>query len=204
MNYNFNSDMRVTLSNRILRMYVPAGSAGRVGVEAVDVDPISGRFSAVIVAPEDDPSAIRHRVTGQIKRMIAVPVLAERLLAGEIIRKDNTKTLWVPAKKLQKDIVTDISLLVGKSVKRGLGPGQLIRAAEIRDPILVPRGGLVTILLRLPNMTLTSQGRALENGSEGDVVRIQNTQSNKTVQATVAGEGLVTVRLTSQELAMRP
>ncbi|HMA14754.1 MAG: flagella basal body P-ring formation protein FlgA [Bacteroidota bacterium] len=42
-------------------------------------------------------------------------------------------------------------------------------------------------------MQLTAQGRALENGAEGDVVRVMNTSSNTVVSAVVIDSGVVEV-----------
>ena len=76
-----------------------------------------------------------------------------------------------------------------------------MQANSIRRPILVAKGSLVTIILKAPQMTLTAQGKALENGSDGDTVQITNTQSNKVIEAEVTGPGKVSV-LAPNQLAM--
>ena len=42
-------------------------------------------------------------------------------------------------------------------------------------------------------MQLTAKGKSLENGGKGDVVRIQNTDSGKTIEAVVIGPERVAV-----------
>jgi flagella basal body P-ring formation protein FlgA len=42
-------------------------------------------------------------------------------------------------------------------------------------------------------MTLTTQGRSIEQGAVGDVVRVTNTHSNLIVVGKVTGANLVTV-----------
>ena len=44
-----------------------------------------------------------------------------------------------------------------------------------------------------PGMSLSARGKALDNGSEGDTVRIANAQSSNIVEARVTGPGRVTV-----------
>jgi len=44
-------------------------------------------------------------------------------------------------------------------------------------------------------MTLTAQGKAEEDGSRGDVIRVRNLQSNKTIEATITGPDSVAVNL---------
>ena len=48
-------------------------------------------------------------------------------------------------------------------------------------------------MLRAKQMLLTARGKALQHGSEGDVIRIANTQSNQTIEAEVVGSGRVAV-----------
>ena len=45
----------------------------------------------------------------------------------------------------------------------------------------------------MPKMILTAQGKALDNGADGDTVRITNTQSKKVIEAEVTGMGRVAV-----------
>ena len=195
------AELRVQISNRMLQFHMPSDTIGGIGIDDLNYDSVSGRFAAIIRIPENDPSAQRHRVTGRVLKMIRVPVLNERLLAGETIREDNLKEILLPARKVQRNVVIDVDTLIGLTPKRGLAAGIPIRRADIQAPVMVSRGGLVTMNLNYSNMTLTSQGRALENGSKGDVVRVVNTRSNKTIQAIVIGDGLVTVRTGNPELA---
>ena len=57
----------------------------------------------------------------------------------------------------------------------------------------MPKRSLVTILYEVPRMTLTAKGRALEDGSNGEVIRVANTQSNTVVDALVVGPHTVVV-----------
>jgi len=58
---------------------------------------------------------------------------------------------------------------------------------------LVSKGSLVTIILKKPGLSLTSQGRALQNGADGDTIRISNTNTSRTIEAVVIGSNIVTV-----------
>ena len=47
------------------------------------------------------------------------------------------------------------------------------------------------IVLQAPGMTLTAQGKALEDGGRGEMIRVVNIQSNRTIDATVQAAGQV-------------
>ena len=64
-------------------------------------------------------------------------------------------------------------------------PGRAIRSTNVRRPVLVEKGSLVTMSLDRPGMSLSARGKARDNGSEGDTVRIANAQSSNIVEARV-------------------
>ena len=49
------------------------------------------------------------------------------------------------------------------------------------------------MIFRTKRMRLTAQGRALEHGSKGETIRIQNMKTRKIIDATVIGSGTVSV-----------
>ena len=186
--------LNVELSNRMLRLHVAGDSTATVTVEDAVYEPRTKRFTAIIVAPANDPSAKRIRVSGRLIKVSSVPVLARRVMSGELIGKGDIKWINVRSARLQRDIILDASNLVGKTPKRGLRADKPVRASEVRRPLLVAKSSLVTIVLRVPSMLLTSQGRALEQGSNGDTIRVVNTQSNNVIEAQIIGHGRVMVR----------
>ena len=60
-------------------------------------------------------------------------------------------------------------------------------------PRLVTRGSIVTMKIETPSLTVTAQGRALQDGKLGDTVRVTNTQSNRMIEGTVESDGTVKV-----------
>ncbi len=190
-------DMEIHFSNRQLRLHIAGEGNGEIGFEDITYDRRNNRFSAIIHAPANDATAPRTRITGRLYATTEVPVAARRLLKGDIINKADLRWLRVRTSRLQTDTVSDLEDLVGKSPRRGIREGQPIRTSAIQDPILVEKGSLVTIILRARKMYLTAQGKAMQSGSDGDVIRIANTQSNHTIEAEVIGSGQVAVRQSS-------
>jgi len=191
-------DVRVDLGNRRLRLYVPAAATASVAVEDLVYDRRAQRFSAVVVAPANHPEARRVRVTGRVYEVSEVPVLARRMLQGETISKQDLTWIKYPTRRLQRDVIFDAQHLIGMSPRRGMRAGVPVRTADVRRPLLIPRGSLVTMVLSRGPMLLTVQAKALEDGSRGDAIRVSNSMSHKVVEAIVIGAGKVTVRTASQ------
>ena len=91
-------------------------------------------------------------------------------------------------------MVLDAQSVIGKGPRRPIGLDQPIRSGDLREPVTVKKNSLVTISLRTERMVLTAQGRALEDGATGNVIRVMNTKSNTVINAVVAESGLVEVQ----------
>jgi flagella basal body P-ring formation protein FlgA len=134
-------------------------------------------------------------VQGRVFAASPVPVLRHAVSAGEVIRKDDLEIVYRRDDQLAPDTVTDPKRLVGTSPRSRLRLGEPIRSSDTRLPILVTRNSQIIIKLDAGAMQLTAQGRAIDEGAKGDVIRVLNLQSNKTIEATVAGPDLATVNL---------
>ena len=88
----------------------------------------------------------------------------------------------------------DAEDLIGMSPLRALSAQRPVKKSDIRSPILVPKGSLVTMVFRTDRMVLTAQGRALQSGSKGDVIRILNAKTHRTIDGLVVNSGTVTVK----------
>ncbi len=186
--------IQVELTNRMMRIYLPGTATSTIGVEDVAYETRTGRFAAVVAAPAGEPTATRVRVTGKVHKVSEVPVPARRLAPNDVITANDVKFVSMRDDRVPRDAVTNADDLIGMAAKRSLRPGVPVQSIAVQQPILVPKGSLVTIVLQAPRMTLTAQGKALENGTEGETIRVANSRSKKTIEAEVAGPGRVVVK----------
>ncbi|NIT68635.1 MAG: flagellar basal body P-ring formation protein FlgA [Gemmatimonadetes bacterium] len=187
-------NVSLILDNPGRRLYLPSDTAPTLLVTGVAHDPETGRFTAHLVAPAQGTSLARATVTGRAVEMVDVPVLRRRVEPGEVVRERDVEWLTRRTDRLARNAVLEASTLFGKSPRRPIRAGEVVLASELREPILVRKGSLVTIRLRTARMILTAQGRAMEPGAKGDVIRVVNTKSNTVISATVTESGAVEVR----------
>ena len=193
--------MDIEFASRFSEVHLPAGTAPVISIEDLSYQERTGRFSAVIVAGTG-MDMTRVRTTGRAYRTVDVPVLKSRILRGDLIREADLEWVKMKADRVQPDVLVDMSDLIGKTPRRGIRAGYPIRGNDVSRPVLVEKNSLVTIIHHVPNMMLTAQGKALQNGADGDVVQIQNGRSNQVIEAEVIGPGRVAVRTLSQQLSM--
>lgn len=186
-----NADLE--LDNPGLSLVVPAEAPPGVAIDGLTVDRRTGRVSAYVMAPADDPAAARQRVTGLLVYHVAVPVLTHPIDPGVTIGAADLTTMTTRRDRLVPDSVTDAAQLIGKTPRRALAPGAPVRLGDLTAPILVHRDELVTLVLDTPSLRLTSQGKALNDGAAGAMVRVANTQSSRVIDATVLSPGVAAV-----------
>lgn len=186
-------DVRLALDTPGQRLRLPSTAERSLRVTRLTLDPSSGRFLANVVAPaQGEPLAILS-VTGRALEMTEVPVLTRNLRPGEVIRARDIEWMSVQANRLSRTTVMDHATLIGMTPRRPIRAENMIRSTDLQSPVMVSKNSLVTIRLQTERMQLTSQGRALEDGAEGDVVRVMNTKSNTVVNGVVVEIGSVLV-----------
>lgn len=186
-------ELEFEIASRAYQLYVSEVQAPTVAVELAHFDPDSRSFIAEFKAPADEPRADKVRVAGRAHSMIDVPVLSRRMMPSEIIR--NSDLTWIKMRS-GPQLANNATLLedvLGRTPKRPLQAGQPIRQSDIGAFTLVQRNESVTMIVRTKSMTLTVQGKALDDGAEGQSIRVQNPKSNRTVEGRVTGPSEVTV-----------
>ena len=191
---------RAVLANQALRLNLPTDTTEDLVVEQMSLDQGNNRFTSMVSWGTGNKD--RMRISGRFERMTEVPVLANRIMRGEVISKSDIKWVSMPESRISRTSIVDLENLVGMAVKRAIAPGKAISANDVRRPLLVNRGQLVTMLLTTPSMQLSAKGKALQAGSKGDVIRISNSQTSTVIDAVVTGSGQVRVDM-SVNLAMR-
>lgn len=191
------AELTVQLDNPTLSIRLPKEFDATVEVTGLSHDSASGRFVVQLSAPNRDRPFTQSTVSGRAVQMTDVPTLGRQVMPGEAIEAADIDWIQMPVEKIGRGVVLDISLLVGMTTRRPVRVGEPIRQRDLRQPVVVPKNSLVSIVYQTERMLLTAQGRALEDGALGNVVRIMNTKSNTVINAVVAAPGRVTVRGTT-------
>ena len=191
------ADNQIALSKNNLTLHIAAEDNREIRVAQTRYNPQGKQFSAIVEVPTDRSSHNRIQVTGSVYEVISVPVLARSVKRGETIRERDLDFVKKRRKTVGRNIIIEISQIVGKTPIRYLQTGKPFRTADLRMPLLVTKGKLVTIMLKNQHMQITAQGRALEDGAKGDVIRVSNTRSRQPVQGVVIGPNRVIIQLSS-------
>jgi flagella basal body P-ring formation protein FlgA len=169
------------------------GFSGAAQPTIVRYDSRNGRFDVTLeIANENGAAAAKLRFTGTAVETVEAAVLARNVERNEIVKSSDV----VVERRPKAEVGTDAALrdrAVGMQARRQLRAGQAIKTADLAKPDLVQRDQNVTLIYEAPGIHLTMRGKALDNGTEGDVVSVMNLQSKRTISGTVTGRGQVTI-----------
>jgi flagella basal body P-ring formation protein FlgA len=188
------ADHQITLSKDNLTFHIGAIDNREIRITQTRYNPLGRQFSVIVEVPDEKSSHQRIQVTGSVYEVLDVPVLTRSVRRGETIRARDLEFLKQRRKSVQRNTIIDINRIVGKTPRRYLQTGKPLRMADLQMPVLVAKGKLVTLSLKNRHMQITAQGKALEDGAQGDVVRVTNTRSRQTVQGVVVGPNQVTIQ----------
>jgi flagella basal body P-ring formation protein FlgA len=88
-------------------------------------------------------------------------------------------------------VPTRMEEVKGMQARRVLAAGQAFRGDDVRRPIVVTKGQMVTMQFDAPGVQLSAMGRAMSEGGVGDNVTIQNPASYRMISAIVVAPGTV-------------
>ncbi|MFD1882571.1 flagellar basal body P-ring formation chaperone FlgA [Paracoccus pacificus] len=115
-------------------------------------------------------------------------VAARRLPAGTLLSLSDLR--------LDAEVIGGLSdplEIEGKETRVTIYAGRAIRAEDLGPPTLVGRNDLVTMDFATGGLTISTEGRALGRGGQGDVIRVMNLASKNAVSARVTAQGRVEV-----------
>jgi flagella basal body P-ring formation protein FlgA len=128
-----------------------------------------------------------------VTETVQVAILSRALARGDIVGRDDVLIDRLPRRQVGTIRPADPDQIVGMAARRALRAGQPVAQSDFTRPTLVKAGDGVLLVFETNGLSVTGRGEAQESGTKGDLVRVVNPQSKRTVVGTVAGPGRVVV-----------
>ena len=198
------ANITITFDRGVADMRLDASNTGALQPVATRYDARSGRFDiAFEIVNDGNPAPTKLRFTGTAIETVEVAVLTRDVDRAELLKSSDLSLERRPkAEVAGEPAARDRS--IGMQLRRPMRAGTPIRVADIVKPDFVVRDQAVTIIYQVPGLYLTTRGKAIESGAEGDTVSVLNMQSKRTLTGIVTGRGQVTVQGASQSAPTAP
>jgi flagella basal body P-ring formation protein FlgA len=194
-------NLTLTFDRDVQDLRLDAANSGAMQVAAARFEPRSGRFEVSFeIVNEETGSPTRLRFTGTAVETVDAAVLTRNVDRSDLLKSADI----VIERRTKAEVGNDAASreqALGMQMRRPLHAGQPLRTADLVKPDLVQRDQSVTVIYESPGLYLTTRGKALDNGTEGDVVNVLNPQSKRTVTGIVSGRGQVTIQVATPKPA---
>jgi flagella basal body P-ring formation protein FlgA len=126
-------------------------------------------------------------------------VLTRNIDRTEVLKSSDVVVERRPKAEVGADIASR-EHAIGMQARKQLRAGQALKTADLVKPDLVQRDQNVTLIYETAGLYLTVGGKALEGGTEGDVVNVVNLQSKRTISGVVVGRAQVAIAVATPRL----
>lgn len=130
-----------------------------------------------------------------VKAYREVVVLKNAVRQGSVLTEADLGFEKRDLANLRGSYFTSFDPVVNRPVKRTLAAGAVLSPEWLSVPKMIRRGQKVIIQAESSHFAVKMSGQALNDGEAGQRIRVRNDQSARIVEGTVAGPGLVLIRL---------
>ena len=132
-------------------------------------------------------------ITGSIEQWRVIATSTRPLSKGTILGDQDIFLRDIDVRRLNKPYFPDASELVGRELKRSLGQHKPFSPSLLAKQVLIRKGDMVYIEASTANMQIRMSGTALQDGSMGQQISVQNTRSGKLIRGYVTAKGVINV-----------
>jgi flagella basal body P-ring formation protein FlgA len=194
------ANISLTFDRDVRDIQLEASNTGTLQPASTRYDPRSGRFDISFeISNEAGAAATTLRFTGTAIETVEAAVLTRDVERSEVLKSSDVIAQRRPRAEVGSDAAVR-HLAVGMQMRKQLRAGQALRVSDLAKPDLVQRDDNVILIYESTGLYLTIRGKALEGGTEGDVVNVLNLQSKRTVSGVVIGRGQVAITVATPRL----
>jgi flagella basal body P-ring formation protein FlgA len=175
-------DVNVTLDDAQIRVL---SSVGYKLVVSGGAQPWTGsqRFTIGITVKK-----VQSFVLDAVVRPTPTAVVAVHSIArGAVVQDDDIKLQHVRASADSADVYDRLVAVVGQETTRPISAGQFVDRDSIRSPVYVRKGDAVTVYARSAGLRVRTTARAGDDGSLGDLIKVESMLNRQTLFARVIG-----------------
>jgi flagellar basal body P-ring formation protein FlgA len=194
------ANLTLTFDRDVQDMQLEASNTGDLQPTAARFDPRNGRFDVSFEIGNDVNAApTKLRFTGSAYETVEAAVLTRNVDRSEILKSSDVVVERRPKSEVGPDVASR-DRAVGMQARKQLRSGQALKTADLAKPDLVQRDQNVTLIYEAAGLYLTVGGKAVDGGTEGDVVNVLNLQSKRVISGVVVGRGQVAIAVATPRL----
>ena len=187
-------DMRIYTRGVQGRLIVPKGEVS-YQCKTRRREDFLGPVSVDVLIRVDGDVAARARTLCDVYRSVPAVVAKGDVRRSQVIGVGDVEVVRIEMDRNIDDFVATTEDVVGQMARGYINQGKPITHRMVEEKPKVQRGDIVVITARSGNLVATAKGKAEEDGMTGDLIRVRNISSQRTIYGVVAGERCVEIDL---------
>jgi|YNPMSStandDraft_1061717.scaffolds.fasta_scaffold00008_13 flagella basal body P-ring formation protein FlgA len=152
---------------------------------------------------KDEKLITTEQIRVKISKYLTLPIAQRVIRIGEILNPNDIAYKRLDISNYNENELAKDNSIIGKVVRNGIPKNSPIKLQDLSSQILIKKGQVVTIIAQSGAVVIKTLGTALQDGGEGDIVRVKrNNQSNVVLVGTVSSNGEVLIT-NSQSTVLR-
>ena len=136
---------------------------------------------------------------------------ARHLPRGTILQPSDLKPVYEPSTSQRSGGFYSVRDVLGKELTQAVAEGNVIPTDKVRNPVVVRKGEIVTVVSRAAGIAVSTNARAKENGGRGELIPVESLEDREVYYAKVTGlrelevlVGTMEVKPVAETAAARP
>ncbi len=129
----------------------------------------------------------------RLERRLKVVTTTRPIATGATLEADDLELRGQNVASLRDDYFTSVEDLIGQKARQSMRAGAVPGQRNVRHADLITRGQKLIIEATDGSVGVRMQGEALQNGREGQRIRVRNLSSQRVIEARVVGRDRVRV-----------
>lgn len=154
---------------------------------------IPGNVSVAVRCNSTKPWKIYLQAT--VKAFQSIYVSQRPIAKGMPIRSSDIVLARRNITALNDDYLTDISEIEGHIAKRSIRKNEVIKPFYLLKSKLIKRGEQVTIIAETSGISVRMKGKAMNDATTGERVKVKNNNSKRIIEGTAIKHGVVKINM---------
>jgi len=170
----------------IFEPQMDADGSDTLHVGPVSLRPSDGSFSVTLVRMDSATEATPVRVVrGRYFQSQPVIVASQRIDVGSVIGPEDIEIMRIAPEDAPQRAATRLEDVVGMAARWTIMPRTVVTASQVEPHFVVRKGNRMMAVFQGPNVALSTEAVAAENGALGQMISLKNMTSNRLIQARV-------------------
>lgn len=148
---------------------------------------------AYIEIIDKDSGKIFSTISARYQLLSEIPVFNKIMRKGDVISEKDITYESLDSRNITSRIITQKSTLINKSITKRISAFTPINESDIDKPVLIAKKSMINVIYKKGAVEVKMLAVAMEDGKEGEMIKIKNPKSNAVILGRVISSNEVSI-----------